>query len=104
MNRCPHCQQTTKQVKAGRNRPGSQRIKCNHCLKRYTPEYAKSGYSSTVHRQAIQMSIDGINQRRIARLLGISQKSVSNWVKEAASRLPPKPSMPETPVENSQYK
>lgn len=99
MNKCPHCQESTKQVKAGLNRSGSQRVKCQHCQKRYTPQAALNGYNDEIRQRAIQMSIDGLNQRRIARLLGVSQGSVSNWVKAYAAQLPEEPSKPEMPVQ-----
>ena len=98
MKKCPYCHQTTKQVKAGLNRSGSQRMKCNHCRKRYTPEAAINGYDDQTRRRAVQMSIDGLNQRRIARLLGVSQGSVSNWVQQYAALLPDEPAKPALPV------
>ena len=98
MNECPHCHQNTRQVKARFNRSGSQRVKCHHCQKRYTPEAAQNGYSDRIRRRAIQLSIDGLNQRRIARLLGISQGSVSNWVKQYAAELPDESDKPDIPV------
>lgn len=102
MYQCPYCQESTKQVKAGLNRSGSQRVKCNHCQKRYTPDEARNGYSDEIRRRAVQMSIDGINQRRIARLLDVSQGSVSNWVKQYAAQLPDEPDTPDVPVETAE--
>jgi transposase-like protein len=98
MYECPHCQRSTKQVKAGLNRCGSQRMKCQHCQKRYTPEPGRNGYEAELRRRAVQMTIDGLNQRRIARLLGVSQGSVSNWVRAYAAQLPDEAARPETPV------
>jgi transposase-like protein len=39
--------------------------------------------------------VDGINFRRIARLLDVSHVSVMNWVKAAADRLPAQPPLPD---------
>lgn len=35
---CPYCEAGSKQVKAGRNRSGSRRYQCRHCLRHYTPQ------------------------------------------------------------------
>lgn len=102
MNQCPHCQATTSQVKAGLNRSGSQRIKCNHCLRRYTLDPEEAGCSQDIRDQAVRMSVDGINQRRIARLLGVSQGSVSNWARDRADQLPEHPDKPEGRVETAE--
>ena len=102
MYQCPHCQQSENQVKAGRNRSGSQRVKCQHCQKRYTPEAARNGYHDEIRHRAIQMTIDGLNQRRIARFLGVSQGSVSNWVKAYAAQLPEEPVKPDMPVQTAE--
>jgi predicted transcriptional regulator len=45
------------------------------------------------------MSVDGLNQRHIARLLDVSQGSVSNWVKAYVAQLPEEPAKPEMPVQ-----
>jgi transcriptional regulator with XRE-family HTH domain len=35
---CPYCEAVSKQIKAGRNRSGSRRYQCRHCLRHYTPQ------------------------------------------------------------------
>ena len=50
------------------------------------------------HRmRAIQLYVEGMNLRRIGRLLGVHQRSVANWVNAHAQQLPsaPVPSEPE---------
>jgi len=42
----------------------------------------------------VQLYVDGTNLRRIARLLGIHHRTVSDWVKAHAENLPETP-MPE---------
>jgi len=52
------------------------------------------GYDDATRGRAVRMYLDGINQRRIARQLGVSQGSVSNWARAFADLLPdevPKP-------------
>ncbi len=102
MSKCPYCHASDSQVKAGRNHSGSQRIKCNHCSRRYTPEPTEAGLPESVREQAIRMSIDGLNQRRIARTLGISQGSVSNWVRERAAQLPEQVEKPTGRIETAE--
>ena len=96
---CPHCQQTEKQVKVGFNPSGSQRYLCRFCQRKYTPYPHEVGHKASLRQQAIKMSLDGLNQRRIARHLGVSQGSVSNWVREYAQQIPEATPQPETPVE-----
>ena len=99
MKICPYCQSEEKQVKAGFNNSGSQRYLCRVCNRKYTPEPNEAGHEESIRQQAVKMYLDGINQRRIARQLGISQGSVSNWVKAHAQQLPIQESRPVTPVE-----
>lgn len=99
MSTCPHCQRSEGQVKAGLTAAGSQRYLCKVCLRKYTPEPRPLGYEQDVRQQAIRMYLDGNNQRRIARQLGVSQGSVSNWAREFADNLPDEVPQPEQTVE-----
>jgi transposase-like protein len=96
MNTCPHCHQTSRQVKVGRTKAGSQRFQCQHCRQRYTPQPKQQGYPDSVREQAIQWYVDGMNLRRIARHLGLVHQTVANWVKAHADTLPPQPPLPTT--------
>jgi transposase-like protein len=89
--KCPKCEQTERQVKAGRNSTGSQRYKCQQCGTRYTPEPKEQGYSDEIRLRAVQMYVDGGNLRRVARHLGVNHQSVANWVKAHAAQLPAAP-------------
>lgn len=61
------------------------------CGYRYTPEPTRQGYSDEVRLAAVRMYADGINLRRIGRLLGVSPQSVANWVRAYVAQLPPAP-------------
>jgi len=61
------------------------------CQIKYTPEPKAWAYPEEVRRQAIQMYVDGMNLRRIARHLGLHHRTVSLWVKAKAERLPDPP-------------
>jgi transposase len=99
MNTCPHCQRSDNQVRAGLTRAGSQRYLCKLCQRKYTPEPKPMGHADATRRQAIKLYLDGMNQRRIARQLGISQGSVSNWARAFADLLPDDVPKPEEAVE-----
>ena len=45
---------------------------------------------------ALRMYVEGSSQRSIARILKISPQSVSNWINDYVSKLPPAP-MPHKP-------
>ena len=49
------------------------------------------GYPDEVRQKAIQLYVDGMNYRRIARHLEVDHKSVMNWVKAYVAQLPPAP-------------
>ena len=99
MNNCPHCQRSEEQVKAGLTRAGSQRYLCKACHRKYTPDSKPLGYDDAIRQRAIKMYLDGNNQRRIARQLGISQGSVSNWARAFSDQLPEKVPKPEGKVD-----
>jgi transposase-like protein len=88
---CPYCKRKDHQVKAGRNVSGSQRYRCQHCQRNYTPEPKAHGYGDEVRFQAVRMYVDGTNLRRVGRQVGVNHQSVANWVKAYAHRLPPAP-------------
>lgn len=84
MPTCPQCGSTAQQHKIGRTRAGSQRDKCQSCQQRYTPVPKHHGYPDEIRQRAMQMYLDGLNFRRIGRLLGVHHTSVLNWVKAQA--------------------
>ena len=88
---CPHCENTTDQVKAGKTATGSQRYKCKPCHRVYTPEPKQQGYPDEMRHQAVQMYVDGMSLRQIGRHLGIDHKTVGHWMKAHATQLPSAP-------------
>lgn len=91
--KCPHCKQTKRQNKVGKTGCGSQRYICMFCQRKYTPYPKKQGYPEELRQQAVQMYVDGMNLRRIARHLNVNHQSVANWVNKHAENLP----LPPTP-------
>jgi len=94
MDMCPKCKQPRYQVKDGLTGAGSQRMRCRACGHRYTPQRKPVGYADAVRTQALKMYVDGLNFRRIARLLGVHHQTVINWVTAAAERVPAAPPVP----------
>jgi transposase-like protein len=94
MNICPYCQTHEGQVKAGLNKSGSQRYRCQICQRRYTPTPKIHGYSAAMRHQAIQNYVDGMNLRRIGRMLGLDHHTVINWVTTYTQSLPNHPPLP----------
>lgn len=94
--RCPHCGRVDGQLKVGRNTSGSQRYLCKSCRRKYTPAPQPIGYAAEVRQQAVRMYVDGVNFRRIGRLLGVTHQSVANWVAAHARTLPEAPPAPPT--------
>lgn len=99
MSQCPYCQRTDQQVKAGHNASGSQRYRCQGCRRKYTPEPKPRGYGEDMRRQALQLYVDGMGFRRIARIVGVTHRTVINWVNAYAARLPDRPPVPDGPLE-----
>ena len=91
MHECPYCHATERQIKAGRNRAGSQRFQCRECDRHYTPEPHPNGYPEGVRRQAVRLYLEGTNFRRIGRILRVNHQSVVNWVNSYHAALPAAP-------------
>ena len=53
------------------------------------------GYAEQTRQEALRLYVDGMNQRRIARTVGVSHQTVANWIKAHADSLPNLP--PEVP-------
>ena len=82
---------------------GSQKYRCHVCRKTYNPAPKKQGYPTSVRAEALKMYVDGLNFRRIARLLKVDPQSVANWVTAYHASLPSapqaKPIAPEVAVD-----
>lgn len=88
MNSCPYCGAHERQVRAGFNRTGSQRLQCQTCRRQHTPEAHPLGYADEVRERALKLYLEGNGLRRIGRLLKINHQTVANWVTAAHRRLP----------------
>ena len=97
---CPRCQSVHRQVKAGLNRSRSQRYQCGACRKLYTPQPKQQGHAPDVRQQAVRFTLEGLSQRKVARLLDVAPQSVANWLALASAALPQHG--PEVPQEVAQ--
>ena len=59
----------------------------------HTPAPRAPGHSPETRLRAVKMYVEGLNFRRIARLLGVAPQSVVNWVNAHHARLPPAPDL-----------
>ena len=91
MMNCPRCNESTRQHKIGFTAARSQRYECQHCQKKYTPNPKARGYPKSLRKLALKMYLEGINFRRIGRLLNVHHQSVINWVNAYAEELPDAP-------------
>ena len=89
--KCPKCESEVKQHKVGKTSSGSQRYRCYQCKYKYTPEKKPHSYDEKFKKMAIQLYLDGMSFRRVARHLGVDPQSVANWVKAHTETLPDAP-------------
>ena len=96
--KCPRCEATVQQHKAGLNPSKSQRYECGECHKIYTPQPTPKGYQAETRMLALRMYVEGNSQRAIARILKISPQTVANWINAYVELLPPAqvPAQPRT--------
>jgi transposase-like protein len=80
MQKCPRCGSATQPHQIGCTKAGSPRYKCQACQGRYTPKPNHHGDADEVRQRAVRMYLDGLNFRRIGRLLGVHHTSVRHWV------------------------
>jgi transposase-like protein len=100
MPSCPHCGSSFRQIRYGSSPAGTRKWRCHDCRRVYTlpEEHKVRGYPRALKERAVRMYADGLNFRRIGRLLGVSHQTVIDWVNAYHARLEeahPVPPMPE---------
>ena len=81
---CPQCRKEEK-VKNGFVR-GVQRYKCKNCGHNYTKS-SRYHYSEEKRKRCIELYLEGVGFRGIARLENVSHTTVMNWVRELGDRI-----------------
>jgi hypothetical protein len=76
---CPKCI-SKEYVKSGFNK-GNQRYKCKKCSCNFTKSYSRN-YSFKIKFQAAKLYLEGMGFRSIGRVLGISNVTVLNWIRD----------------------
>ncbi|KAA6342937.1 hypothetical protein EZS27_009342 [termite gut metagenome] len=76
---CPKCT-SDKSVKSGKVK-GVQRYKCKGCGCNYTVEQKSTAKSKSMKKQALHLYLEGLGFRSIGRVLGVSNVSVLNWIR-----------------------
>lgn len=61
------------------------------CQIKYTPHPKPWAYPAAMRKKALQLYVDGMNLRRIARHLGVHHRTVSLWIQAQADQLPDPP-------------
>ena len=67
--RCEKYGQEKGQIKNGRRKAGSQRYRCKHCEKTYTPVKKERTYPEKLKDRAIELYMEGNSGRTVGRLL-----------------------------------
>ena len=62
-----------------------------YCQIKYTPEPKPWAYDEQTRQKALEMYVDGMNLRRIARHLGTHHRTISLWGQEKAASIPEAP-------------
>ena len=61
---------------------GVQRYKCKECGYNYTVEKRSGEHSKETKRNALHLYLEGLGFRSIGRLLGVSNVSILNWIRD----------------------
>jgi transposase-like protein len=69
-----------KSVKSGLIK-GKQRYKCKECGCNYTVELKSTAKPQSMKKQALHLYLEGLGFRSIGRILGVSNVSVLNWIR-----------------------
>lgn len=78
---CPYCRSYSRQMRNGRHRSGSAKVKCNACKRNYTIWPKIKGYPFFIQFAALSLYARLKNYRLVARHCGVHHQSVINWVK-----------------------
>jgi transposase-like protein len=82
---CPHCQQTKPVVYWGKNRGGSQRLRCRECNKTFTLKPGSNRISAE-KQQLIERSLaERLSIEAIARLTHSAKKTIYKVQKRGAT-------------------
>jgi len=84
--KCPKCGSEKGQHKKGYTVSGSQRMFCNICKNKYTPNPKSRSYSEEVRKQALRLLALGNTGRGIGKVLNMSKANAYRWAKEEVKK------------------
>ena len=82
---CPKCS-CSKSVKSGKIKD-RQRYKCKECSCNYTVEIKSTAKPKSQKKQALHLYLEGLGFRSIGRILGVSNVSVLNWIRDFGKKV-----------------
>ena len=80
--KCPCYGETSKQMKMGFTRYGTQRYVCGHCKKTYTPDAKQHEYPEEIRRQAKKMYYSGVSANQVGKIFNMNKGNVLYWIKK----------------------
>ena len=83
---CPKCGNEKKQHKKGYTQSGSQRMYCNVCGCKYTPNPKNKAYSEEKRKEALRLLALGNTGRGIGKALNMSKANAYRWAREEVKK------------------
>lgn len=84
---CPECR--SEKINKNGQRNGKQNYICKECGRQFIDCYEPPrGYSEQVKQQCLSMYVNGMGFRAIARVMGVHNTTVIDWVKQVGENLP----------------
>jgi transposase-like protein len=84
--KCPKCESKERQHKKGFTSAGSQRMYCNKCGCKYTPNPKEKAYSEEKRKEALRLLTLGNTGRGIGKLLNMSKSNAYRWAREEVKK------------------
>ena len=82
---CPKCNCSIS-TKSGKIKD-RQRYKCKECGCNYTVSIKSTAKPNSLKKQALHLYLEGLGFRSIGRILGVSNVSVLNWIRDFGKKI-----------------
>jgi transposase-like protein len=79
---CPLCEQSEPVVRFGRNRSGTQRLRCQACRQSWTPQPTSCSLTAEKEAHIVAALGERLSQRAIARTFGVSRDTIRALLKK----------------------
>ncbi len=84
--KCPRCK--SDQISKNSPQPHKPNYICQDCNFQFVESDSGHGYSSAVRKYCLNLHVNGLSLRAIARMTGVSATAISQWIKQATTPLP----------------